>query len=511
MAGLIKSQVIALVDGDPNSIEILNENHGFSLAKLINSTTKWVYDATKPIGSRWVIDGLNNYELAVANGFEGTYEEWEITQHGNDGKSKYVSYLETTTDNPPLSEQEWSASFKFTETDPVFQAWINSNPLNGLITLNDIPDATQIVRGFVNIGTQSFKGNKTIIGESTTIGNALEILNSSGTSLVKFGNNGNIGIGITPSSYKLHVNGAIYCSYISGGGAVLLGTHGVYVDNPDIGKYSFGSTTSLGARPLLLKSGDSTKTDGYISYYTSGLERLRVTGDGNVGIGVVVPEYKLDVAGHLRVDGNYVIQIKSTSSDYLVLSKSGTLDGGIYSGVGNLILQNNLRNVTIGGATATAKLSVISSSSTTGNIFDLKNSASFPIATFKNDRTIEFGDSTNINYSQFLKVHGYMNATRYYIGGSNTYFASDGVGARFEGGYLLVSGSSNGALIAGTNKSVFGFTNSAATPLSEMLNVYGNIKIGGTANGILMYTPDGSHQYKLSIDNNGLPVTTLIS
>jgi hypothetical protein len=169
-------------------------------------------------------NGLSAYEIALENGFVGTEIEWLESlqgqdgqdgtngvdgtdgQDGQDGKPAYKSYLDTTTDNPPLTEQEWSDSFKFTETDPVFQAWINSNPLNGLITLNDIPDATQIVRGFVNIETQTFKGNKTIVGESPTVGNAFQILNSSSTSLVSVGNNGNVGIGTTTPAHYLDVS-----------------------------------------------------------------------------------------------------------------------------------------------------------------------------------------------------------------------------------------------------------------------------------------------------------------
>lgn len=51
------------------------------------------------------------------------------------------------------------------------------------------PLATTTLAGLVSTMTQSFKGNKTIIGESTTTGNALEIQNSAGIKLIQFGNN----------------------------------------------------------------------------------------------------------------------------------------------------------------------------------------------------------------------------------------------------------------------------------------------------------------------------------
>jgi hypothetical protein len=51
----------------------------------------------------------------VLNGFIGTQQEWLDSLKGQDGKDAYQSYLDTTTDDPPLSEVEWSASFKLVD------------------------------------------------------------------------------------------------------------------------------------------------------------------------------------------------------------------------------------------------------------------------------------------------------------------------------------------------------------------------------------------------------------
>jgi hypothetical protein len=61
-------------------------------------------------------NGKSAYDLAVQDGFVGPLDEWLESLKGQDGKDKYQSYLETTTDDPPLSEGEWSASFKLVDT-----------------------------------------------------------------------------------------------------------------------------------------------------------------------------------------------------------------------------------------------------------------------------------------------------------------------------------------------------------------------------------------------------------
>ena len=53
--------------------------------------------------------GKSAYELAKeAQSFTGTLTDYLASLKGADGKSAYQSYLETTTDNPKLSEEEWA-------------------------------------------------------------------------------------------------------------------------------------------------------------------------------------------------------------------------------------------------------------------------------------------------------------------------------------------------------------------------------------------------------------------
>lgn len=52
--------------------------------------------------------GKSLYELAQEDGFTGTLTEYLASKKGDNGKSAYQSYLDTTTDDPKLTEKEWA-------------------------------------------------------------------------------------------------------------------------------------------------------------------------------------------------------------------------------------------------------------------------------------------------------------------------------------------------------------------------------------------------------------------
>ena len=117
------------------------------LKTLIGATGLSAYELAKSEGyegslTEWIAslkgaDGKDAYEVAKAGGYEGSREAWleslkgeagksayelakeaqsftgTLTDYlaslkGKDGKNAYQSYLETTTDNPKLSEEEWA-------------------------------------------------------------------------------------------------------------------------------------------------------------------------------------------------------------------------------------------------------------------------------------------------------------------------------------------------------------------------------------------------------------------
>lgn len=107
-----------------------------------------------------------------------------------------------------------------------------------------------------------------------------------GTNPVYF-NAGNVGIGTSTPTVKLEVVGPSTGTgptfRASGGGDVVLNSGGsLFFD----GNYSYGSGNYI--RPMALN------TQGF---FTSGIERLRITPSGNIGIGTTNPSYKFQVSG----------------------------------------------------------------------------------------------------------------------------------------------------------------------------------------------------------------------
>lgn len=89
------------------------------LASLHGADGADAYEVAKAGGYRgsredWVASlkgeaGKSAYELAKeAQSFTGSLTEYLTSLKGSNGKSAYQSYLDTTTDNPKLSEEEWA-------------------------------------------------------------------------------------------------------------------------------------------------------------------------------------------------------------------------------------------------------------------------------------------------------------------------------------------------------------------------------------------------------------------
>jgi hypothetical protein len=126
--------------------------------------------------------------------------------------------------------------------------------------------------------------------------NTTVLLNTNGNSYL---NGGNVGIGTTTLSAKLTVAGPNTGSGVAinaaGGGDVLLNSGGsLFFD----GNYSYASGNYI--RPV------ASNTQ---AHFTSGVERMRITPSGYVGIGTTQPDYPLTVNGsahakEVRVDLN---------------------------------------------------------------------------------------------------------------------------------------------------------------------------------------------------------------
>ena len=160
-----------------------------------------------------------------------------------------------------------------------------------------------------------------------TAGRAVSALSIATTTGATFATtSGSVGIGTASPSAILHTS-------ISGSGEV--GRFATTTDNtPYISIYSNGSIRARlrasSAETALLSQGATALLFG-----TNDAEKMRITSDGNVGIGTSPnASYLLDVAGKIRVvpsSGNAELSIRSPSgsSNYVSFSEAGVADRGV--------------------------------------------------------------------------------------------------------------------------------------------------------------------------------------
>lgn len=125
--------------------------------------------------------------------------------------------------------------------------------------------------------------------------------NDYGTLRMVLQNNGNLGIGRTSASYRVHASGDIYAD---GGWLRVSGQRGLYFQSYGGGFYMTDNTwiRTYNNKSFYHNSG-IMRTDGSFQVGNGGA-RFHVNSSGNVGIGDSSPDAKLDVAGSAIFDGH---------------------------------------------------------------------------------------------------------------------------------------------------------------------------------------------------------------
>jgi hypothetical protein len=209
------------------------------------------------------------------------------------------------------------------------------------------------------------------------------------TNLMFLNESGNLGIGTTSPTSRLHVNGGTirlastagetpfqlysyansHSLWLTSGNPATSEIHlspayAVDYDRSIALQYTPGTTGAAGG---ILNIGQMSKnnaafTHGATALYTNGAERLRVNSAGNVGIGTTAPAFKLDVTGQIRSSsGGFVFP------DGTVQTTASTGSGSQWTTSGANIYYNS-GNVGVGTATPTSKLHVQGDGRVSGNL-----------------------------------------------------------------------------------------------------------------------------------------------
>ena len=142
------------------------------------------------------------------------------------------------------------------------------------------------------------------------VGSSFVYHNNSGEQFRISSANGNVGIGTTSPSEKLHVDGNAIVSGIG------VGTSTLYSNSVNI---TNSGTLRIGNAEFLSKSGNN------LSIYQA---KVNITSGGNVGIGTTSPAQKLHVSGITRVDQNgQAFDMIGTDHVYSAWYPRGTSDG----------------------------------------------------------------------------------------------------------------------------------------------------------------------------------------
>jgi len=295
-----------------------------------------------------------------------------------------------------------------------------------------------------------------IANNGNTTSNTIQFTNTS-TSLVT---SSNVGIGTSAPSYKLDVAGDIsFTGALRPNGSA--GTSGQVLTSSGSGAPTWQAAPGFTGdiADYITHTGNTIAKFGFplndtFVVYTSNLERIRINGLGNVGIGTTGPNYKLHVVGDINFTGTLRANGSAGTSGQ-VLTSSGTSSAPTWTTIAsspwstlNSNIYYNSGSVGIGTTTPSSNLEVKVSST---------SSASNPIAKFT-------AATTNGGYNAYTQIEGWEN--------SALNFYCHNFGSDFTIGYQQ-------------NFSVNGFVISAGNTLTSNPYFYvdlgGNVGIGTTS------------------------------
>jgi hypothetical protein len=240
--------------------------------------------------------GTGNNVLSASPTLTGTVDAAAVTLSStltlNAGTANGVAYLNGSKALTSGSALVFDGTnLGIGTSSPIYKLDVAGN----IRALNSGADSTVIVTAptdsyapFISWGVSGIRNSGILgfpAGEDSLVYRSAANSFSTGTELFRITIGGNVGIGTSSPGVKLDVAGEIR-SLVSGG------TPAVYLNN--------GSTQH-----------SIQNNSGAFTFYNSGVERMRLTAAGDLGIGTTSPGAMLDVAGNGRFGANNQVRLGS--------------------------------------------------------------------------------------------------------------------------------------------------------------------------------------------------------
>ena len=273
---------INMIVSDEGNVVIGNEYATVSNGLWNNST------------AQLVLGGTHN------NAFNtGTKAKLVISGYDNDGSTIYPIYLEDENGN----KDHYIKNAPSQSGSPT--AYYRGNVGIGTET----PNAKLEVSGTARITDLAGTGDRMVVADADGDLSTQAIPSGSSSTWTESGGNvyrssGNVGIGTTSPTTNLHVEGSILVDAFSGGTGS--GTKGIFFRDGFVNSNSYNSSILVYDHNSTGSTPDGLSLNGYdgVSFSTgsnSRNERMRISSDGNVGIGTETPNAKLEVSGTARI------------------------------------------------------------------------------------------------------------------------------------------------------------------------------------------------------------------
>jgi uncharacterized protein (DUF2132 family) len=307
--------------------------------------------------------------------------------------------------------------------------------------------------------SSSATGRQFYVGTNSSIYNLVFGIDS--IEKARIDTNGNLGIGITSPTVRLHVSGSSI------------------ITNPNPGANSAvllvqdeGTATTVKDGTTLRVVNNGSAADFSVFEASSAASNFVILNNGNVGIGTTAPAYKLDVSGDLRISGSSstVGTFKSSASScFISLIDSSNDNVFLGNDDGDFLIQTPTTsystklivkddgNVGIGTTLPASRLHVDKSSQTLGS--STPSGATIISNLAGGNAILELGvDTTNLSYIQSRNV----TDQTYYKLLLNPSGGSVGIGTTSPAAKLQVAGNISGSSFTSSISNAVGFLGTAS-------------------------------------------------